>query len=58
MGGLARPTRLVGLVLGIAAVVLLADRSYWAQISQWREDQATNIWLGIHTRDFAVFPSA
>jgi hypothetical protein len=28
------------------AVLLLVDRYYWAQISQWREDQATNIWLG------------
>lgn len=28
------------------AILLLVDRFYWAQISQWREDQATNIWLG------------
>ena len=28
------------------AILLLVDRYYWAQISQWREDQATNIWLG------------
>ena len=27
-------------------LILLVDRYYWAQISQWREDQATNIWLG------------
>ena len=27
-------------------IILLVDRFYWAQISQWREDQATNIWLG------------
>ncbi len=28
------------------AIILLVDRFYWAEISQWREDQATNIWLG------------
>lgn len=27
-------------------LLILIDRYYWAQISQWREDQATNIWLG------------
>jgi hypothetical protein len=25
---------------------VMADRFLWATISQWREDQATNIWLG------------
>jgi len=28
------------------SIILLIDRYYWAQLSQWREDQATNIWLG------------
>jgi len=46
---------LIGLVLGVAAVILLADRYYWAQISQWREDQATNIWLG-YTQGFRGIP--
>lgn len=27
-------------------ILLLVDRYYWAQLSQWREDQATNLWLG------------
>ena len=27
-------------------LLVLIDRYYWAQVSQWREDQATNIWLG------------
>ena len=27
-------------------LILLVDRFYWAQISQWREDQATNLWIG------------
>jgi hypothetical protein len=30
----------------LCTTFLLVDRYYWAQISQWREDQATNIWLG------------
>lgn len=33
-------------IIFFLAILLLADRYYWAQISQWREDQATNIWLG------------
>lgn len=33
-------------VIFFFAILLLVDRYYWAQISQWREDQATNIWLG------------
>lgn len=30
----------------IFVLVLVADRFYWAQIAQWREDQATNLWIG------------
>lgn len=26
---------------------ILADRVSWASVSQWREDQATNLWLGL-----------
>ena len=33
-------------IVFLFAILLLVDRYYWAQISQWREDQATNIWLG------------
>lgn len=36
-------------------LILLADRYYWAQIAQWREDQATNIWLG-YTTDIGNMP--
>lgn len=36
-------------------LLLLVDRYYWAQISQWREDQATNIWLG-YTTDIGNMP--
>ncbi len=33
--------------IGILFITLIiVDRYHWAQISQWREDQATNIWLG------------
>jgi len=37
------------------AILLLVDRYYWAQLSQWREDQATNIWLG-YTADIRNIP--
>ena len=30
-------------------ILLIVDRYYWAQIAQWREDQATNLWLGYTT---------
>lgn len=30
----------------LLAILLLVDRYYWAHVSQWREDQATNMWLG------------
>ncbi|HSG43775.1 MAG TPA: hypothetical protein VLA72_11520 [Anaerolineales bacterium] len=33
-------------IIIILTLLLLVDRYYWAQISQWREDQATNMWLG------------
>lgn len=39
----------------LGALVLLIDRYYWAQVSQWREDQATNIWLG-YTSTFGNMP--
>src|SRR5215471_14970023 len=33
-------------IIVFCAVLILNDRYYWAQIAQWREDQATNLWLG------------
>jgi hypothetical protein len=33
-------------IIILSVLLLMVDRYYWAQISQWREDQATNIWLG------------
>ncbi|MCK6539435.1 MAG: hypothetical protein L6Q26_05195 [Anaerolineales bacterium] len=33
-------------IITFFVILLVVDRYYWAQISQWREDQATNIWLG------------
>ncbi len=37
-------------LIGVLFITLIIiDRYYWAQISQWREDQATNIWLGYTT---------
>ena len=37
----------IAILIGVLFVILLIiDRYYWAQISQWREDQATTVWLG------------
>ena len=30
------------------AIVVLIDRIHFAMVAQWREDQATTIWLGLH----------
>jgi hypothetical protein len=45
----------VGVII-LFTLLLLIDRFYWAQISQWREDQATNLWLGytMGVRDIPV----
>ena len=42
-------------IVTLAVILLAVDRYYWAQISQWREDQATNIWLG-YTAGFGNMP--
>lgn len=39
-------TKNIVLLIVVFLAVLIIDRYYWAQIAQWREDQATNIWLG------------
>lgn len=41
----------IGRILSILLVcllfgILIVDRAGWATVSQWREDQATNLWLG------------
>jgi len=36
----------VVLALLVTATILLADRAAWASVAQWREDTATNLWLG------------
>jgi hypothetical protein len=41
-----RAKNILIVTLILFAILLLVDRYYWAQISQWREDQATNLWLG------------
>ncbi len=46
---------IVTVIVILAAILLIVDRYYWAQISQWREDQATNIWLG-YTAGFGNMP--
>lgn len=43
---------LLGLLI-LAAIV--ADRLYWAGVAQWREDQATNLWLGL-TQSLTTIP--
>jgi hypothetical protein len=43
--------------LGLAALVILCalDRGYWAEVAQWREDQACNLWLG-YTQSLLELP--
>ncbi|MBK9925955.1 MAG: hypothetical protein IPP66_11780 [Anaerolineales bacterium] len=36
-------------IIVLCVLTLLIDRFYWSEISQWREDQATNLWLGYTT---------
>jgi hypothetical protein len=38
--------QLVILLALLASLLVVLDRAMWALVSQWREDQATNIWLG------------
>jgi hypothetical protein len=33
-------------ILLLLGFLIIADRVLWASVSQWREDQATNLWLG------------
>ncbi len=47
--------KIIVIIVALAAILLIVDRYYWAQISQWREDQATNIWLG-YTAKIGVMP--
>lgn len=34
------------LLLALLVILVILDRVSWARIAQWREDQATNLWLG------------
>ena len=38
------------LILALAVILIVIDRYFWAQIAQWREDQAANLWLGYTAR--------
>ena len=40
---------IVLITAALFVILLIVDRYYWAQIAQWREDQATNLWLGYTT---------
>jgi hypothetical protein len=44
------------ILLTAAFLVLAVDRYLWAGVAQWREDQATNLWLGYsrHVTDLPV----
>ena len=45
-----RTNKFIFLLIAILFVVLIIiDRYYWAQVAQWREDQAANLWLGYTT---------
>jgi hypothetical protein len=46
----ARTVAVVTVVIGLVAL----DRALWVTVSQWREDQATNLWLGLHFLDHPV----
>jgi hypothetical protein len=46
---------IVLLITALFAVLIIIDRYSWAQVSQWREDQATNLWLG-YTARFGHMP--
>jgi len=37
--------RVVALIAVLFVFLLIIDRTYWAQVAQWREDQSTNLWL-------------
>ena len=43
------------IILCALLVFIVVDRGYWATVSQWREDQATNLWLG-YTRSPISLP--
>ena len=40
---------IIPIIAALFVILVIVDRYYWAQISQWREDQATNLWLGYTT---------
>jgi hypothetical protein len=37
---------IAAIIVALFVILLIIDRYYWAQISQWREDEAANLWLG------------
>ena len=39
-------SKIVLLIVVLSTILIVVDRYYWAQIAQWREDQAANIWIG------------
>jgi hypothetical protein len=43
------------LILCVLLLFIILDRGYWTSVSQWREDQATNLWLG-YTRGPVALP--
>jgi len=42
-------------ILCILIILLAADRYNWSAVAQWREDQATNLWLG-YTQNLLAMP--
>jgi hypothetical protein len=41
---------IVFFITALSIILLILDRYYWAQIAQWREDQAASLWLGYTAR--------
>ena len=50
-----RNTKTIWLLVLAALLVLIAvDRSNWARVSQWREDQSATMWLGFTQSAFSL----
>jgi hypothetical protein len=43
----------IWIILGLLVLVAV-DRGMWANVAQWREDQATNLWLGFTQSPLAL----
>jgi hypothetical protein len=42
------------LIILVLLILVAVDRGFWATVSQWREDQAANLWLGYTQNPLAM----